>query len=106
MEAPVERDDKENCSAGSDTPCGRCTHLHHDQNTRAGAYASVITMVALWIALFARSWNSPDSALPGGVMPVAVILAASSVAMIVVSLLTRPPDNERLARFFPGRSNA
>ena len=34
-------------------------------------------------------------------MPVAVILAASAAALVAVSLLTRPPGDEVLARFFP-----
>ena len=35
-----------------------------------------------------------------GLMPVAVILAGSAVALVVVSLATRPPEPERLERFF------
>jgi hypothetical protein len=34
-------------------------------------------------------------------MPVGVILLASTVAMIVGSLLSKPPDRQRLAKFFP-----
>ena len=39
-----------------------------------------------------------------GIMPVAVILLASTAAMIVGSLLTRPPAAETLAKFFPDAS--
>ena len=38
---------------------------------------------------------------PGGVMPVAVILAVSAAAMILVSLATKPPDRAVVDRFFP-----
>jgi hypothetical protein len=33
-------------------------------------------------------------------MPVAVILAGSVVSLVLVSLLTRPPEAPRLERFF------
>ncbi len=34
-------------------------------------------------------------------MPVAVIFLASCAALVVVSLMTRPPSGEVVARFFP-----
>jgi hypothetical protein len=34
-------------------------------------------------------------------MPVAVILAVSAAAMVIGSLLTRPPDRAVVERFFP-----
>ena len=37
-----------------------------------------------------------------GLMPVAVIFAASVLALVLVSLVTSPPREEVLAKFFPG----
>jgi len=72
------------------------------RSTKYGAFASVITVVVLWIYFFIKGWNFPDYTIGGtGIMPVAAILAASLAAMIVGSLLTRAPDESMLQRFFP-----
>ena len=71
------------------------------RSTRHGAFASVASVVVLWIWFFSRGWQSPGYTLEGGVMPVAVILAVSAAAMILVSLATRPPDRAVVDRFFP-----
>jgi hypothetical protein len=34
-------------------------------------------------------------------LPVVAITLASSLVLVVVSLLTRPPDSKTLAKFFP-----
>ena len=36
-----------------------------------------------------------------GMMPVATMMAASTTAMVVVSLFTKPPGEKTLAKFFP-----
>ena len=55
----------------------------------------------LWIFFFVRGWSVPGYTVGGsGVIPAAVILAASSLALGVVSLVTTPPDDARLERFF------
>lgn len=70
--------------------------------TRAGAWASTLTALGLWLFFFVRAGQNPDyTVADSGWMPVAVILVASSLALILVSLVTRVPDAERLARFFP-----
>ncbi len=69
--------------------------------TRAGAVASVLTTAAVWVLLFRKAgWGAESQFEFLGMMPVATIVAASAAAMIVVSLLTRPPDPERVRRFF------
>jgi SSS family solute:Na+ symporter len=69
--------------------------------TRAGAFAAVVTVVVLWIYFFAVGWKVPGYTVAGsGVLPVAVLFAASSVVMAGVSLVTRPPSEEVVARFF------
>ena len=83
--------------------------------TAAGAIASVVTTIGTWSFLFYRSefgqnarYGFPESPweLPGGLeipkmLPVVAITLASSLVLVVVSLLTRPPDSKTLAKFFP-----
>ena len=75
--------------------------LYWKRSTRAGALAAILTTAALWIYFFGKGWNDPGyTVLGAGIMPVAVILAASSGAMVIGSLLTAPPSDDHLARFF------
>ncbi len=77
------------------------------RSTRAGAYASVATVATLWTWYVFRAWNEPGYTLGGsGLMPVAVMLAASAAAMVAGSLLSAPPEPRRLARFFPGTTKS
>ena len=72
------------------------------RSTKWGALASTLTVAVLWIYFVSLGWNTPNYTLGGtGIMPVAVILLASTAAMIVGSLLTRPPGRETLEKFFP-----
>ncbi len=69
--------------------------------TKVGAIAAVLTVVVLWLYFFLDGWQVPGYTVGGtGVMPVAVIFAASATAMVVGSLLTRPPRREVVERFF------
>lgn len=75
--------------------------LYWRRTTRAGAFAAILTVAVLWIYFFADGWQVPGYSVGGtGVLPVVVITAASSVALVVVSLLTRAPDERILERFF------
>lgn len=76
--------------------------LYWRRATRAGAYASVLSAALLWVWFFARGWQQPGYTVGGtGLMPVAVILAVSTAALVLVSLVTRAPEAAVLARFFP-----
>ena len=76
--------------------------LFWKRSTKQGAIASIVTVAALWIYFFVDARNTPDYSIGGtGLLPVAVILAASGMMMMVVSMLTRPPDAKVLDRFFP-----
>ena len=47
-------------------------------------------------------WKTADYTIAdSGVMPVAVMVLVSTAAMIVGSLLTRPPEEATLEKFFP-----
>ncbi len=77
--------------------------------TKAGAYASVLTTIATWFYLFRQSEYGVNRTYTLEVtlgsatyelMPVAAIFAASTVALLVVSLVTPKPSEATLAKFF------
>lgn len=77
--------------------------------TKAGAYASVIAAFGSWCYLFYRSdfasnrSYTVDFTLGGTTyetMPVATMILASTLSLVIVSLVTSPPDREHLRRFF------
>ena len=76
--------------------------LYWRRTTAAGATAGVLAAALVWVALFVQSTGKESLLL--GMMPVSFIVAASTVAVVVVSLLTAPPSQERIARFFPPRT--
>lgn len=68
--------------------------------TAAGALASLFTAFGCWIYFFRAGWGRPDySVLGSGLMPVAVIALSSALALVLVSLLTRPPSEDTVDRF-------
>ena len=70
------------------------------RSTKEGAIACILTVMVLWSYFFYQGWgNRAYTVGDTGIMPVAIILLASSTAMIVVSLVTRPPSDEDIARF-------
>jgi SSS family solute:Na+ symporter len=72
------------------------------RSTKWGAFASTISVIVLWCWFVFHGWKNADSTIGGsGAMPVAVILLVSTAAMIVGSLLTRPPETATLDKFFP-----
>ena len=79
--------------------------LFWKRSTKYGAFASVISVVVLWIYFFIRGWQAPGYTVGGsGVMPVAVILAGSIVAMVIGSLISKPPDPTVIHKFFPSEA--
>ncbi len=99
--------------------------LYWKRLTSWGALASVLTMAASWGWLFYRAdfgqarmsfpdepfFNSLPAPLAAAVnwipqfMPVVTITAISGLALVVVSLVTRPPSAATLERFFPPRAD-
>jgi SSS family solute:Na+ symporter len=82
--------------------------LFWPRSTRQGVAAAVLAVAATWSYLVVSQWRSPDYTLGGtGILPVALVLAVSIVTLVVVSLLTRPPDAATLGLFFaPGAAVA
>lgn len=73
--------------------------------TKMGAYAGVIAAISTWIYLFGQAqWGANRSytidVAGYEVMPVAGIFLASLVAMVAVSLITKPPQEATLKKFF------
>ncbi|QDU41515.1 Sodium/proline symporter [Maioricimonas rarisocia] len=69
--------------------------------TKAGAYACVIAAFGTWCLLFqASNFGGNPNYLFLGVMPVTAMISASTAAMILVSLATRPPSDATLAKYF------
>ncbi len=75
--------------------------LFWKRSTKYGAFASIFTVILFWIVLFFYQGGKEYTFFESGVMPVTAMFAASALAMIVGSLVTQPPSEERLARFFP-----
>lgn len=75
--------------------------LYWRRSTARGAWWAVVTVGGLWLYYFQRGWQSPDyTVLDSGLMPVAVILAASSLAMVLGSLTGPAPEPDHVRRFF------
>lgn len=73
--------------------------------TTPGAYASILVTGALWIYFFLQSdFGSNANYTFLRMLPVATMCAASAAALILVSLVTRPPSEPTLNRFFPSRN--
>lgn len=79
--------------------------------TKAGAYAGISAAIISWCVLFYLGCQVPiaQGGLSGYVihfgeheiMPVVVMLACSTVAMFVVSMITPKPSQQTLEKFFP-----
>ena len=75
--------------------------LYWKRLTKVGAYASVLAAIGSWAALFYASefaLNPKFTFL--GMMPVATMIACSTAALVVFSLITKPPSEATLSKFF------
>jgi SSS family solute:Na+ symporter len=82
--------------------------LYWKRLTKLGAYACVLAAAGTWLYFFADSNFAANPAYVlevGGakLMPVTGMIAASTVAMVVVSLITPKPSNETIEKFFPSK---
>jgi SSS family solute:Na+ symporter len=76
--------------------------LYWKRSTKYGAFASVISVISLWIYYFTKAGESEAYTIGGtGIMPVAVMFLVSTICMIVFSVLTKAPEEATLRRFFP-----
>ena len=74
--------------------------------TLAGAVSSIVVTVVTWSILFyrdiiaAKPPGADEELLIAGMMPVTLIIAASAITLIGVSLVTRRPSEATLRKFF------
>lgn len=75
--------------------------------TLAGAYACILSTVVSWCILFYRdiiavkpAGAGDDELLIFGMMPVAVIVAISTLSLVIVSLLSKKPSERIIRKFF------
>jgi hypothetical protein len=73
--------------------------------------ASIVVAAVVWFIFFSQDIltdrpGDADDFLVLGMMPVAIMVAASAVTLVAVSLVTRPPAPEIVDRFFMSRSSA
>ena len=79
--------------------------IYWKRTTRAGAFAAVYLTAAVWLGLFVASdYGADRKFLIGGMLPVTAMLATCVITLVVVSLLTKPPSDETLAKFFPPKT--
>ena len=75
--------------------------IYWKRTTKAGAYACVLTATIAWLWLFRESGYAADrSYLFLGMMPVATIIGLSTTALVLVSLVTKPPSAATIQKFF------
>jgi SSS family solute:Na+ symporter len=75
--------------------------LYWRRTTKWGAYASVLTAAGVWFWLFqASNYGKHDEFLFMGMTPVTSMVASSTLVLVLVSLITRPPTAATLSKFF------
>lgn len=75
--------------------------LFWQRSTRHGVFAAILSVILLWLYFFFQNWQTPGYSVGGiGIMPAAILVAVSSVALIIVSLFTQPPKLQTLEKFF------
>lgn len=81
--------------------------LYWRKLTAAGAIAGVLSMLGSWLVLFRDSgWGKTENAIKlpftdhVEILPVVAIFLCTLISTVVVSLITKPPSDETLAKFF------
>ncbi len=75
--------------------------LYWKRATKEGAFASIIAALVTWVYFFHLSGYGGEMVIGPGIIPAAVCFGAAALAMIIVSLITKPPSEETLQKFFP-----
>ncbi len=79
--------------------------LYWRRSTAAGVLASITTVAVLWIAFFLGSLGSRGEYTVGdtGLLPVVFLFSGAVISLVAVSLVSSPPPDTVLDRFFPSR---
>jgi len=86
--------------------------VYWKRTTAAGAIACIAVTAVTWSVLFyndiiaKKPPGTEDELLIWGMMPVTLIIAASAITLVVVSLLTRKPSDTVLRKFFANSNKA
>jgi SSS family solute:Na+ symporter len=76
--------------------------LFWKRSNKYGAFASIFSVIALWLFFFLKAGKDQNYTLGGtGIMPVVLMITVSSLVLIVVSLVTPALSENRIKRFFP-----
>lgn len=80
--------------------------LYWKRATASGAMASVLaTLIFGWAFFHDSGYGSDPGYLFLEMLPAATLVAISTVTLIGVSLLTKPPSPETLSKFFPSKES-
>ena len=74
--------------------------LYWKRATEQGAIASILVAVITWFYYFHASGYGGEYFVGPGIVPAAICFAAATIAMVVVSLLSKPPSKATLDKFF------
>ena len=74
--------------------------IYWRRTTLAGAYASIAVAVLMLGYYFHASGYGGEYLIGPGIVPAAWCVYMSTIALVLVSLITRPPKKEVLAKFF------
>ena len=81
--------------------------IYWRRTTKAGAYASILAAAGTWFWLFRDAgYGASGEHTYWGLTPVTLIFTAATVALLLVSLVTRPPSPATVAKFFGTVHNA
>jgi SSS family solute:Na+ symporter len=72
--------------------------------TRAGAIASIVAALFSWAYFFHKSGYGGEYFVGPGIVPAAICFFLSAMSMVLFSLITQPPSQSTIDRFFPTRS--
>lgn len=74
--------------------------LYWKRATKVGAYSCVIAVFISWITFFIMSGFGGEYFVFGGVVPAAIMWIIGAAAMIIGSLMSEPPSEKTIAKFF------
>lgn len=80
--------------------------LYWRRTSLPGAFASIAVAVICWLKSFVESGFGGEYAIGPGIIPAAFCVLSSTAALVIVSLSTRPPDDQTLSRFFSKSSKS
>ena len=75
--------------------------LYWKRATKEGAVASILAALISWLYFFHLSGYGGEMVIGPGIIPAAVCFGVAAVAMVIVSLITKPPSKQTLDKFFP-----